>query len=162
MSHPNDDLQFDRVASPDAPDAAAAPELPAVVCASCRTPLTTEYYDVNGTPFCAECRAGLERHVAGARGGRLLGKAALFGLGAAVAGAIVYYAVVAITDFEIGIVAILIGYMVGYAVRKATAGRGGRRFQVLAASLTYLAVGLAYFGLAMKGELRKPATPSAT
>ena len=77
--------------------------------------------------------------------------ALLFGLGAGIAGAIIYYAVIAITNFEIGIVAILIGYMVGYAVRKGAGGRGGRRFQVLAVALTYIAVGLAYTPIAMKG-----------
>ena len=38
----------------------------------------------------------------------------------------------------------LIGYMVGYAVRKGAGDRGGRRFQVLAVVLTYGAVALAY------------------
>jgi hypothetical protein len=71
------------------------------------------------------------------------GRAALFGLVAAVLGAVLYYAVIAITNFEIGIVAIAIGFMVGYAVRKGAHG-GGRRFQVLAVALTYWAVGLAY------------------
>jgi hypothetical protein len=64
-------------------------------------------------------------------------------------GAGLYYAVVAITRFEIGIVAIAIGYMVGFAVRKG-AGGGGRRFQVIALLLTYWAVGLAYVPLAFR------------
>jgi len=53
--------------------------------------------------------------------GKLI-RAGVFGLGAAIAGAAIYYAVMAIADLEIGIVAILIGYMVGYAVRKGAAG----------------------------------------
>src|SRR5215211_1549605 len=118
----DDDLQFDRVASPDA---SAEPELPAVVCASCRTPLTTEYFDVSGTPFCAACKAGLEQHLADSHRSVVLGKAALFGLGGAIAGAAVYFAVGLF--FQIGIVAILVGYMVGYAVRKGSGGVGGRR-----------------------------------
>ena len=160
---PPDDLQFDHVADAADPAAAAAPSpaTAAVVCASCGTPLTTEYYDVNGTPVCAACRAGLERHAADVRRPGVFARAVLFGLGAAVAGAAIYYAVIAITDFEIGLVAILIGYMVGYAVRKATAGRGGRRFQVLGAGLTYLAVGLAYFALAIKQDIGKTAASPA-
>jgi hypothetical protein len=75
----------------------------------------------------------------------------LYGLGATIAGAVLYYAIIAITDFEIGIVAIAIGYMVGYAVRAGARGRGGRRFQVLALALTYWAVGLAYTPLAFRG-----------
>ena len=48
------------------------------------------------------------------------------------------------------IVAIAIGFMVGWAVRKGAGGRGGRRFQVLALVLTYWAVGLAYTPLMFK------------
>jgi hypothetical protein len=66
--------------------------------------------------------------------------------------AALYYAVIAITDFEIGIVAIAIGYMVGYAIRRATHARGGRRFQVLAMALTYAAVALAYAPLVLSAE----------
>src|SRR5258707_5564406 len=40
--------------------------------------------------------------------------------------------------------------MVGYAVRKGARGRGGRRFQVLAAALTYASVALAYAPIAVK------------
>ena len=71
-------------------------------------------------------------------------------IGAAIAGAAIYYAVIAIAHLEIGIVAILIGYMVGWGVRKGAGGRGGRRFQILAVVLTYWAVGLAYSPLAFE------------
>jgi len=70
-----------------------------------------------------------------------------------VAGAAIYYAVIAITHLEIGLVAILIGYMVGYAVRRGAGGRGGLRFQILAAVLTYGAVGLAYAPLIVMSAL---------
>ena len=56
---------------------------------------------------------------------------------------------IAITKLEIGLVAIAIGYMVGYSVRRGSRGWGGRRYQVLALLLTYYSVGLAYFPLAM-------------
>src|SRR4029078_2038462 len=81
--------------------------------------------------------------------------AALFGLGAGVVGAAGYYAVIALANLEIGIVAILIGYMVGYAVRKGAGNRGGRRFQVLAVALTYGAVALAYTPIVIQAEFKK-------
>jgi hypothetical protein len=90
--------------------------------------------------------------------------AGVFGLGAGIVGAAIYYAVIAIANLEIGIVAILIGYMVGYAVRKGAGGRGGRRFQVLAVALTYLSVALAYTPLAVKQAIdgdRDTATTAA-
>jgi F0F1-type ATP synthase assembly protein I len=115
-----------------------------VSCAVCRGAVVNEYFDVNGQSVCAGCRTQLEQLAQTPRGWGLFAKAGVFGLVAAILGAILYYAVIAITNFEIGIVAIAIGYMVGWAIRKATDGRGGRRYQVLAVVLTYWAVGLAY------------------
>jgi hypothetical protein len=149
-----EELQFDRVettgASPDA--TATAPE---VVCAVCSKSVGSEYYHVNDKPVCAGCRDVLLSAAATPRTTGPLVRAGLFGLGAAIAGAAIYYAVIAITNFEIGLVAILIGYMVGYSVRKGAAGRGGRRFQVVALVLTYWAVGLAYTPLAFKEVMGK-------
>src|SRR5262249_20481164 len=150
MDAKNDELQFDRLTGgPTSSDPNGA--APAVVCAACGTAIKTEYYHINGNQVCASCRQTVEARVATPRGARPLVKAGLFGLGGAIAGAIIYYAVIAITDFEIGIVAILIGYLVGYMVRKGAAGRGGRRFQILAVVLTYWAVGLAYTPPFFKG-----------
>lgn len=140
------DLQFDKVAG-------AAPG-GAMMCANCGKPIEGTYYYVGGKPICASCKATLESqvmaHFAKGRSTTGLVRAVLFGLGAAIAGAILYYAVIALTGLEIGLVAIVIGYMVGYSVRKGSFGVGGRRFQVLAVVLTYFAVGLAYTPLAFK------------
>ena len=115
-----------------------------VTCTACHRAITDEYFDVNGQSVCDSCRTQLVLLTETPRGWGLFVKAAVFGVVAAILGAILYYAVIAITNFEIGIVAIAIGYMVGWAIRKATANRGGRRYQVLAVVLTYWAVGLAY------------------
>ena len=139
-----DDLQFDRAIDPDA--ATGAP-----VCAKCSAAIRMYYYHVDGETTCSSCKQALDRaNGGGARSGGML-KAILYGLGAAVAGAIIYYSVMEYLDLEIGYVAILIGFMVGYAVRAAVAGRGGRRFQLLAAGLTYFAVALAYTPFSIRG-----------
>ena len=140
-------LQFDRVET-SSPSAAAA--APGVTCTVCGKSVGSEYYTANGKPICDGCRHVVTEAAATPRSAGPLVKAGIFGLGAAVAGAAIYYAVIAIADLEIGIVAILIGYMVGYMVRKGAGGRGGRRFQILAVILTYWAVGLAYSPLAFK------------
>ena len=80
--------------------------------------------------------------------------AGALGLGAGIAGAAIYYGVMAIANLEIGIVAILLGYMVGYGVRRGARGRGGRRFQVLAAALTYASVALAYTPIVITQAVR--------
>jgi hypothetical protein len=149
-------LQFDRAVVESG--VAAAPPSPVVVCAGCKLKIQTQYYDVNGTALCGTCRAAVAAAAETPKGMLPFLKAAGFGAGAGVAGAAIYYAVIAIAHLEIGIVAILIGYMVGYSVRKGTHGRGGRRFQVLAAALTYVSVALAYAPLAIEQAMaEKPA-----
>ena len=150
-SSAGNELQFERVVTDQL--APAANGAPAVMCAGCRARLETEYYEINGRPFCGDCRGKIEGVAEPARGLLPFAVAAIFGLGAAVAGAAIYYAVIAITHLEIGLVAILIGYMVGYAVRRGAGGRGGLRFQILAAVLTYGAVGLAYAPLIVMSAL---------
>ena len=140
-----DDLQFDRAVDPDA--ATGAP-----VCATCNAAIRMYYYDVDGATTCSTCKQAAERANGGGRSSGGMLKAMLFGLGAAVAGAIIYYSVMEYMNLEIGYVAILIGFMVGYAVRAAVAGRGGRRYQLLAAGLTYFAVALAYSPFAYGDE----------
>jgi hypothetical protein len=73
-----------------------------------------------------------------------LAKAIVFGFGAAVVGAIIYYVVMRYLNLEIGLVAILTGWMVGKAMSKATAGRGGLLLQISAGLLTYASVAMAY------------------
>jgi hypothetical protein len=144
-------MQFD-TAIPRGTTSEAAADAPlGVTCAVCTRAIADEYFDVNGQSVCSSCRDQLAQHVEPPRGWTALAKPALFGFGAAIAGAILYYAVAAITGLEIGLVAIAIGYMVGYAVRNGAAGRGGRRFQVLALVLTYWSVGLAYTPLTFQG-----------
>jgi hypothetical protein len=149
------DLQFDLVVttSPSATAPSSATSQPSVVCESCHALVDTEYYHVNGGIFCGSCRTAIEAAADTPRGLAPFFMAGLFGLGAGIAGAAIYYAVIAIANLEIGIVAILIGYMVGYAVRKGARGRGGRRFQVLAVVLTYLSVAFAYTPLVIKGAM---------
>lgn len=145
----NEDLQFDRVVS-DSP-AGEEKARPSAACVACKKPIEGEYFHLNGKVTCASCRSAIAEAVSTPKGLGPLGRSAGLGVLAAIAGAAVYYAVIAITNFEIGIVAILIGYMVGWAVRKGAAGRGGRRFQILAVALTYWAVGLAYAPIVIKG-----------
>lgn len=135
-------LQFDTAVPSVAPSGVITAQ--GVTCTVCQRAISDEYFDVNGQSVCDGCRTQLAQLAQTPRSWGLFVKAGLFGLVAAILGAILYYAVIAITDFEIGIVAIAIGYMVGWAIRKATANRGGRRYQVLALVLTYWAVGLAY------------------
>jgi hypothetical protein len=141
-------LQFDSVMRPNS---SSADGVLAVECAGCHQPIQTKYFDVNGRFVCDRCRRTIEAFAEEPKGVQPLARAAIFGLGAGIAGAAVYYAVLAIAHLEIGIVAILIGYMVGAGVRKGAQGRGGVRLQIIAVALTYASVAMAYLPIAIQG-----------
>ncbi|MGH7547668.1 MAG: hypothetical protein ACREMM_05810 [Gemmatimonadales bacterium] len=126
-------LQFERAER--AAGAAAGP-----TCGLCRKPIAASYYEVNGNVTCQGCRnrvmAEWNRGSPGARFARALG----LGFTAAAVGAGLYFAIAALTGYEFGLVAIVVGLLVGGAVRKGSNGRGGWRYQALALFLTYTAV----------------------
>jgi hypothetical protein len=126
----------------DFSDAAPAAEAPR--CVGCNTPLTDTYWAINSQVVCDSCRSQAE-HAAqhGTRSGGF-GRALLFGIGGMLAGALVWYAVAKIANLEIGLIAILLGYLVGRGVHKGAGNRGGLKFQLLAVFLTYLGIGMAY------------------
>lgn len=125
------ELRFDDVPG----GVAAAPS-----CARCAQGIDAEYYEVGGAIVCPACKSALEAEAnAGSAGGRL-SRALLYGLGGAAAGAALYYAIVALTGYEIGLVAIAVGWMVGRAVQLGSRHRGGRVYQAIAVGLTYIAI----------------------
>lgn len=153
-------LQFDRVV-PDSLSTVLHDRV-AATCVACGTAIETEYYQINGHVACATCRSGAEASAETPRGIRPLATAGIFGLGAGIVGAVIYFAILALLDLEIGLVAILIGYMVGYAIRKGARGRGGRRFQILAVALTYGSIAMAYTSIAIKGAIEDKSAPTTT
>jgi hypothetical protein len=130
------ELQFDR-----ADFAKAAP--PGGPCSSCGQGIWSVYYAVNGRVLCEACKAALDLGVQGSGIGRFL-RAALYGAGAGAVGSGIWYAVRAATGYEVGIIAVAVGVMVGAAVRKGSNGRGGWRYQTLAMFLTYASIVSAY------------------
>jgi putative Ca2+/H+ antiporter (TMEM165/GDT1 family) len=112
-------------------------------CLTCRNPITTEYFHVHGKVVCPACAKAIE---AGQKAppAHSLFKAFLFGLGAALAGCALYAIVAIVTGLEFSLIAIVIGYMVGKAIRHASGGLGGRPQQILAVLLTYFAITTSY------------------
>jgi hypothetical protein len=81
-------------------------------------------------------------------------KALGLGLVAAAVGALVYYGVAKLTGYEIGLVSIVVGLLVGGAVKLGSGGRGGWRYQALAVALCYLSIATSY-GAFVFAELAK-------
>ncbi len=146
----NPDLQFDRaepIAPPRVPAAHAPGAIPSatVRCVACKRPVGAAYYTSGTKTVCPPCRSAFETAMAkGSRAGRFV-KASLCGALAAILGAGIYYAIAAATGYELGLIAILVGFLVGKSVRWGTGGGGGRGYQLLAAFLTYCAVDATYF-----------------
>jgi len=153
MSDTTADLQFDR-----AQFKATGQRTP---CAACSQPLSRSYFEVNGVTVCATCCQKLRDQLeAGSSASRAL-RAIVAGTVAAVGGTILYYAILALTGYELGIIAIVVGFMVGKAVRWGSFGRGGWKYQTMAMVLTYLSIVGAYVPFIIKGfregEAKKPA-----
>jgi hypothetical protein len=139
----------------DAPQPASSAT--ATSCTMCSQPIQSVYYEAGGSVVCARCRGKLDATIGSSgKGGRVL-RACGLGFLAAVAGAIVYYAIRAVTGYEIGIVAILVGWGVGRAVFLGSGQRGGRGYQLLAVGLTYLAMASTYVPLARESVMEKTA-----
>jgi hypothetical protein len=133
-----DELQFDTI---EPANPAAAPTTTA--CLACKRPITSTYYAISDKIICPDCRAQLEASPKGRRIGRL-SKAGVLGLLAGLAGAILWYVIRRVTNYEIGLVAVLVGFMVGKAVRKGSGGRGGRGYQIMAVVITYCCIAGTY------------------
>jgi hypothetical protein len=153
MNEAGSPLQFDRAVPDSISDMLR--ERVAATCEACGAAIDTEYYQINGHVVCTSCRGRAEMSAETPDGIGPMLIAGVYGLGAGIVGAIIYYAVLALLNLEIGIVAILIGYMVGYAIRKGAHGRGGRRFQLLAVGLTYASIALAYTPVVLKAAIDK-------
>jgi hypothetical protein len=126
-----------------------APGPGAPTCAQCQASIADAYYEVNGHVVCPGCKTALERSPTGSGASRLL-RATALGLGGAIVGAGIYYAILAATGYEIGLVAIAVGWLVGRGVQKGSNGIGGWAYQALAVGLTYLAIVSTYVPFILK------------
>lgn len=141
----HDELSFDRAI----PISGAAGRDAMVQCSVCQRVIAASYHTVNAAPVCDSCRTTITALTAPVREPGPIALALLLGFGASLVGAVIYWAVIRFFSLEIGIVAVLNGWMVGKAMRTGAGGRGGRVLQVAAAMLTYVSVAMAYLPFAL-------------
>lgn len=139
---PADELQFDHADY-------AAPQ-PAATCGGCNQPMHDLYYEVNGQAFCERCREHIQNVLTGGSPLARFIRAGVFGSLLGLLGAAIYGGVILATNVNFGLLAILVGWMVGKGVRKGSDGRGGWLYQALAVFLTYNAIVLAHIPLVVK------------
>jgi hypothetical protein len=122
-------LQFDKVE--------LAEPAGATVCGRCARPIVDQYFEVGGTMVCGACSAELGD---GKKSPAAILRALALGGAAALLGTIVWFAIIKLTDREFGLLAIGVGLLVGYAVRKGSRALGGWKYQALAMALTYASI----------------------
>jgi hypothetical protein len=125
-----------------------APAVPTMTCSACRQPIDGPYFQINGARACAECANKIrdqtpnDSHAAFVR-------ALAFGIGGAVVGFLLYVVSALVTGLVIGLVSLAVGFIIGKAMHLGSRGVGGRRYQLVAALLTYLAVSMSAVPIAI-------------
>jgi hypothetical protein len=125
-----------------------APDGPAMSCAACKQPIKGQYFLVNRVPVCADCAKRLQAQSPTDSHAAFL-RAILFGIGGALVGFALYVVFALATGLVIGFVSLAVGFIVGKAMNLGSRGAGGRRYQLVAALLTYLAVSLSAVPIAI-------------
>lgn len=126
-----DDLQFDK-ADYSGPTGIGP-------CANCGKPIGETYWHANGQNVCDAC-ADMFKRVQQAPAQSVVVKGAIYAFGAALGCAIAYAAILIITKYELALISIAVGWLVGKAARIGTGGRGGRPVQIVAVIATYMAI----------------------
>ena len=134
---PADDLQFTTAELGITPSPGTT--APARNCALCRQPIASIYYAVRDKLLCPACCERVNAPPPGTKFGRFL-KALFLGLAAGLVGAVIWYVVRRVSGYEVGLIAVVVGFMVGKAVRKGSGNRGGRGYQIMAVVLTYCCI----------------------
>jgi len=115
-----------------------------LACSACGKLIQDSYFQVNENMFCPDCREAAEAGMVDGSGFGRFARASLAGGIAAAVGSGIYFAILKLTGYEFGLVAIVVGLMVGGAVRWGANGRGGWLYQGLAIFLTYCSIVTTY------------------
>jgi hypothetical protein len=120
----------------------------AVTCAGCRSPISGQYFKINGTVACPECTQKIQVQIPRDSQTAFV-RALIFGIAGAVVGFALYVTFAVVTGIVIGWASLAVGFIVGKAMSLGSRGVGGRRYQVVAVLLTYLAVSMSAVPIAL-------------
>ena len=125
-----------------------APSSPTMTCAACRRPITGAYFQINSANACPECTRKLQAQMPTDSHATFV-RALAFGVAGALAGFALYVIFALATGLVIGFVSLAVGFIVGKAMSFGSRGVGGRRYQIAAALLTYIAVSMSAVPIAI-------------
>ncbi|MGD0493218.1 MAG: hypothetical protein ABSC32_16905 [Steroidobacteraceae bacterium] len=123
-------------------------------CKACRQAIGGAHYRINGAKICSNCAQRIndqipkDSHPVFVRG-------VLFGVGGAVLGLAIYVGFALATGLISGFISLAVGYLVGKAIVMGSGGLGGRRYQIAAVLLTYIAVSLSAVPIALSQHLKQ-------
>ena len=130
-------------------------------CARCEAALCEACVErLDGRPYCTACVAALRERLAAAPAGApaepssvpvsalpigppvsaVSPKAVAFAVAGGLAGALLWYGIVVVTDMKLGIVAIGVGWMVGQAGLRGNGGRGGAALGLTCVAIAILSM----------------------
>lgn len=149
-----DELDFERASFDD-------PSVKSRVCNGCGTPISDVYFTHGSSTICPQCQPTFAQKLGQSSFGAALGYGSL----AAAGGALVWYGIRALTDYELGIIAIAVGVAVGIGVRKGAGPSASKVYRIMAVALTYLSIVSTYVpaiaaGM-MEGAANDPASDAA-
>jgi len=111
-------------------------------CRECKQPVVGPYYMANGVVICGACGERLTREGHHDRPGMFV-RALLAGTVAAIIGLALYAGFTILTGIYIGYVSLAVGFIIGKGITMGSGGVGGRKYQIAAVILTYMAVSMA-------------------
>jgi hypothetical protein len=97
------------------------------------------------TVICSNCAADFERALQAETENPKVIVALLVGVVAALAASLIWYAVVAITDYKLGIIAVGVGWLIGQAVVFGSGRKRGPALQAISVGITIVAMALSEY-----------------
>ncbi|HEY6456356.1 MAG TPA: hypothetical protein VIY90_13870 [Steroidobacteraceae bacterium] len=128
-------------------------------CKTCGRALGSSHYRVNGVVTCSQCAERIRQRLPEDSPAAFL-RGIAFGVAGGIVGLILYVAFALGTGLVIGFVALAVGYIVGKAIVIGSKGQGGRRYQLAAVLLTYVAVSLSAIPMALYQHAAQSGLPS--
>jgi uncharacterized membrane protein len=126
-------------------------------CAYCGRGIASEYFRVGGHLACPICAQKAQSLVA-PDSHKVFMHALSYGAAAALLGCAGYALITILSGWSIGYAAVGVGYVIGWAMRRAAKQHGGRRYQIAAALLTYAAVAVAFVPIQIHNSMKEKAS----
>jgi hypothetical protein len=122
-------------------------------CKACGQPISGSSYQVNGVLVCAPCTEKIKAQFPADSHAAFV-SCVMFCIGGDILGLALYVSFAVGTGLVIGFVSLAVGFIVGKAIVLGSGGVRGRRYQIAAVLLTYVAVSLSAVPIAISQQMK--------